>query len=778
MTDHHADVIVVGAGPAGAAAAFHLSARGWSVLLLDRRQFPRDKSCGDALTRPAVRRLAEMGVLARLPSARRIHGVRLRMRGKGWRDFRYAGDEADHRYGLVVPRLELDRCCVAAATGAGAQLQQVEVTGLLRDDRGAVRGVVGHGATGPVELSAGVVFAADGATSRLADEAGLTAPKRPQRGIAIRGYYDDVEDLEAMLEVHMPITADNDSVLASYGWVFPTGERSANIGVGVVERGEAASISRLFGSFLARLVEDDARFRAVRATSPWRAAPLRYDFSPERCFTDGLVLVGDAAGMVSPFTGEGISFALESGALAAEAVDQVLAGSSSDLSSYGALLGQRFAGYFETGREGARRFRLAWHLLEDTFDSDRPLYRAARRAMLFPEGLGESYVHELVDDAEPYVKQLRTRLGPDTLAVGEIITTALRREWPFVAHLAGAALDDPHIPLRPAVLLLIASYFSSEAVDDVQRAAAAMELGNLAALCHLSIEDGDVGRSGRDCGASLAVLVGDLLLMRAIETSCGLDAAAGHAIADAVARLCAARLEAARSGGAGSVKGHLASVEATSAQLSALPCRVGAILAGLAEPEVHALERYGSHLGTAWHLADEVLVVSGVTPGYVEVAGVDRGEGLLGLPFHLALEATNDAELAKLGAATELSDEDGRLIRNTILAAGGDLRALRLARQYAADAVRALDVFPSGPVRTALARIAAHASRRAHVTLGIEAQGVPSLGRGGVLETRAHRGCDAAPPPTLPPGDWNKEGRDSNAEPVWMPSRERSATRL
>ena len=110
-------------------------------------------------------------------------------------------------------------------------------------------------------------------------------------------------------------------------------------------------------------------------------APLRFDFHPDRCAAPGLLLVGDATGMISPFTGEGIGYALESGRLAAETVDDALNRSKDsdlNLSAYPAALGRQFTGYFETGRQSARRYQLIWHVLESTFQNETPLFDICR----------------------------------------------------------------------------------------------------------------------------------------------------------------------------------------------------------------------------------------------------------------------------------------------------------------------------------------------------------------------------------------------------------------
>jgi flavin-dependent dehydrogenase len=186
------DAIVVGAGPGGSAAAYHFARRGRRVLLIDARQFPRDKSCGDGLTRPAVALLEEMGVLPELSGAQRVRGVRVTMHGRGTRDYRYP--EPSH--GIVIPRLALDDILRRRTVEAGAELRERLSATRLIYSGGAVCGVELSDGT---SLRASVVLAADGAASALARDAGLSTGA--QMGFAIRGYYEGIGELDAMLEI-------------------------------------------------------------------------------------------------------------------------------------------------------------------------------------------------------------------------------------------------------------------------------------------------------------------------------------------------------------------------------------------------------------------------------------------------------------------------------------------------------------------------------------------------------------------------------------------------
>ncbi len=332
------DVIVVGAGPAGSATAYHLAAAGRRVLLLEAARLPRDKSCGDALTARAIQLLTDMGVTPTLPRTNPIRGARIHMRGHEPRDFAYATAGS---CGSVISRRVLDKAVCDRAVAAGALLwETARVTGPVIED-GRVAGVRVHRNGRLIIVRAPVVVAADGARSRLAQAAGLRPRGGTDLGVAIRGYLSDVDGLSDRQEIFLPLAdMTQRHLLPSYGWIHPTGPHEANVGVGIFAPPSGFSARELLRTFVARLRAEHQGFGSSRRQGSWAAAPMRFDFSPDHCAGDGILLVGDAAGLVSPFTGEGISYALESARTAAEVIDRGLARGNSrvDLLDYPMLL--------------------------------------------------------------------------------------------------------------------------------------------------------------------------------------------------------------------------------------------------------------------------------------------------------------------------------------------------------------------------------------------------------------------------------------------------------
>jgi menaquinone-9 beta-reductase len=346
------DALVIGGGPGGSAAAFHLASGGARVLLCEKQRFPRDKVCGDGLTPRAVRALDLMGLREEYQSWSRSVG--LKVHGGGhvielpWPEL-----EDYPSFGLARPRTDLDQLLARTAVKAGAELWEATdvVEPLL--ERGLVRGaVVRREGEDPVDLRADVVVAADGASSRFAQALGLRRDEQRPIGVAIRQYFRSERDTDPWIDSYLELRRGDD-LLPGYGWVFPLADGTVNVGVGLLNTSahfRNINYRQLLKEWVPT-VGPEWGFGAQDAAAKPRSHPLPMGANRHPPVYRGVLFVGDAAGLVNPFNGEGIDYALESGELAAEAALATLAsGDRARLLAYRTAVEQRFGSYFAVGR--------------------------------------------------------------------------------------------------------------------------------------------------------------------------------------------------------------------------------------------------------------------------------------------------------------------------------------------------------------------------------------------------------------------------------------------
>ena len=316
--EDHADVIVVGGGPAGAATSGALARAGVDVLVLDRARFPRVKACSEYLSPEASRVLASMGALEMVErsGAARLAGMRVRAPNGTWLRGQYAAAHGFRGYrdwGLALPRERLDAILLDCARRAGARVhERARVADLARDATGRVVGVRVLTRAGSATYRAPVVVGADGLRSVVARRLGLARRNRWPRRVALVAHYRGIDDVGDCGEMHVERDgyaglADVGGGLTNVAVVVP-----ARRGREIAAVGAAAFAERWLGAraHLATRFERAERVSPVLATGPF-ASHARRAWSP------GAALVGDAADFFDPFTGEGIYAALRGGEMLA-----------------------------------------------------------------------------------------------------------------------------------------------------------------------------------------------------------------------------------------------------------------------------------------------------------------------------------------------------------------------------------------------------------------------------------------------------------------------------
>jgi geranylgeranyl reductase family protein len=368
------EVVVVGAGPAGASTAYHLARQGLRVTLVDKESFPRDKVCGDGVTRRALRELARMGMDAWTEDHTAARPNRLRMIAPDDSVAAvampaYPDQPRDHM--RIIRRRELDLALVDLAVAAGAQLLAgVRAEGMAVDDEGATVYTTCNGRRDSLRCQLAV--AADGTRGRFSRSVGLQTG--PLLSVAMRAYVAGDGDATTVDVIY------DQALLPAYGWIFPMGQGTCNVGIGIpMWRSGRMAIKRLFNDFITTNRHVTERFPKLALVEPARGGALYAHFRHRQTFRARLLAVGDAAGLVNPLTGSGVSKALISGRIAALSAQEALERgdcSTRGLAAYGSRLRQEF---------GGRHARLM--LLQWLFRHKRVVNRLV--SLLREGGLGE-----------------------------------------------------------------------------------------------------------------------------------------------------------------------------------------------------------------------------------------------------------------------------------------------------------------------------------------------------------------------------------------------------
>ena len=352
MTDHRYDVLVIG-------GAYWLARAGHDVCLVERKTFPRDKTCGDGLTPRAVRQLADMGLEPAIAAAHHRHdGLRALAHGITL-ELPWPEHPEFPSYGYVVRRRDLDGMVADHAASAGANLRTgtEAIRPVLRD--GLVAGaVVKSKSSGETEdIHARYVVIADGSLSRFGRALGTARNKSYPQGIAIRGYFESTLSKDPWIESALDVHDREGRSLPGYGWIFPLGDGTINVGIGLLSTFKGykdVNTSHLMREWAATAPEHwGIDPEAMLAPATGGRLPMAGSMNPK--VGPNWVVIGDAAGSINPFNGEGIDYAYETARMAAGLLDESLSsGTAMPLQRYPALLDDEYGLYFKVARAFAK----------------------------------------------------------------------------------------------------------------------------------------------------------------------------------------------------------------------------------------------------------------------------------------------------------------------------------------------------------------------------------------------------------------------------------------
>lgn len=344
------DAVIVGAGPGGSSAAYYLASKGYRVLLIEKENFPREKVCGDGIAPRAVHSLEVMGVEGELAGRfKRTEGIRFYATRAGVTEVRYPMGSRFPDHGYVVPRRELDAVLLRRAREVEVEVWEgCRVVDLLPWKDGSVPGVVTEKEGERFEVSASYIVGADGSSSLVGRKLGLLRQDPRYMGVSVRCYLQGVRGLSDFLEIY-----PEDAVLPACGWIFPLDRETANVGVGFmlsVRERRRMNLNRVFESFCTRTRYAAEKLGGARPLGKPRGALLRVGMGGAVPQKANVVLVGDAASLTNPVSGEGITYALESGRWAAETISSALRrGDPETLALYPRILERYYGRYFRLG---------------------------------------------------------------------------------------------------------------------------------------------------------------------------------------------------------------------------------------------------------------------------------------------------------------------------------------------------------------------------------------------------------------------------------------------
>ena len=313
------DVIIVGAGPAGTSAALYAHRLGLSAILLDKAVFPRDKICGDALSGKSVRIMRELDLLVGVEKLEGAEINRITFGSPSNNQFDVYLNSTKNtdliKKGFVIPRLVFDNYMFEKANEVTETRQGFSVKDLMIENEHVV-GVKGKTKDGSEEeFQAPIVLGCDGYNSIVARKLGLYEMDMDNTSVAVRSYYKGAKDLSNQIELHYVKEVNH-----GYFWLFPAGNGVANIGIGL-SKSDMKKEKRTLRQIMNEVTQSEyfkERFSEAEQMEKPVGWNLPVGSSHRKNHGNGFLLLGDAAGLIDPFTGEGIGNAMVSGKYAME----------------------------------------------------------------------------------------------------------------------------------------------------------------------------------------------------------------------------------------------------------------------------------------------------------------------------------------------------------------------------------------------------------------------------------------------------------------------------
>ncbi|MFH1106640.1 MAG: geranylgeranyl reductase family protein [Candidatus Micrarchaeota archaeon] len=385
------DVIVVGGGPGGSSCASLLGMKGVRVLLVDKASFPRDKTCGDAVSGKSATVLRELGLIHEVEKLRNapVLGTTFSSPEGVIVEVPFPLNKEGKPQGYVCRRMDYDNMLFTNARkvlGEKNVWERFMVTDVLKDEKGFVTGVTGTDLkTGrQKEVRAKIVVGADGATSVVASKLGLGKLDPRHHCVALRGYYQGITGMKNNIEIHFV-----EEVIPGYFWIFPLDDGYANVGVGMLTSDVNARKTNLKQAMLDVIEKSPLfapRFKNAKLVGEIKGWNLPFGSHHRRAHGDGFVLLGDAASLIDPFSGEGVGNAMTSASYAVPVIEKALKSgdySAKALKEYEDKLWDRVAGElsnsYKLQKLGKNRWLLNWVIRRA---SRKPRIREALSAML------------------------------------------------------------------------------------------------------------------------------------------------------------------------------------------------------------------------------------------------------------------------------------------------------------------------------------------------------------------------------------------------------------